>query len=140
MQTTTLDLGPQTAEVARVVAGVREDQLSSPTPCAGLDVAAVIDHLVGLTGAFRGAAEKVPQPPGPYPDAASLAADWRTRLPEQLDALAAAWREPGAWEGTTTIAGMELPAGAAGGIALNKLPAHGRIVRASTGQDRGAAK
>ena len=56
MQTTTLDPGPAAAEVARVVAGVRDDQLGAPTPCEWTSVAAVLDHLVGLTLAFRLAA------------------------------------------------------------------------------------
>ena len=134
MQTTTLDLGPQTAEVARIVAGVRDDQLAHPTPCTELNVAAVLDHLAGLTIAFREAAEKVPQAAGPYPDAAHLAEDWRTRLPQQLDALAAAWRQPGAWEGMTTIAGLQLPSSAVGLIALNEVLVHGWDVAAATGQ------
>jgi uncharacterized protein (TIGR03086 family) len=135
MQTTTLDFGPQTAEVARIVAGVRDDQLCHPTPCTELNVAAVLDHLVGLTVAFREAAEKVPQPPGPFPDAANLADDWRSRLPQQLDALAAAWRDPGAWEGMTTIAGMELPGSAVGVIALNEVLLHGWDLAAASGQE-----
>jgi uncharacterized protein (TIGR03086 family) len=135
MQTTTLDFGPQTAEVARIVAGVRNDQLCHPTPCTELNVAAVLDHLVGLTVAFREAAEKVPQPPGPFPDAANLADDWRSRLPQQLDALAAAWRDPGAWEGMTTIAGMELPGSAVGVIALNEVLLHGWDLAAASGQE-----
>ncbi|WP_116450194.1 TIGR03086 family metal-binding protein [Blastococcus litoris] len=135
MQTTTLDLGPQTAEVARIVAAVRADQLCHPTPCGELNVAALLDHLVGLTHAFREAAGKVPQPPGPYPDAARLAEDWRTRLPDQLDALAAAWREPGAWEGRAVIAGLDLPAGAVGVIALNEVLVHGWDLAAATGQE-----
>jgi hypothetical protein len=32
MQTMRLDFAPQAAEVARVVAGVRDDQLTDPTP------------------------------------------------------------------------------------------------------------
>ena len=32
---------------AQVVAGVRPDQLTSPTPCPDYDVAALVDHLVG---------------------------------------------------------------------------------------------
>ncbi len=44
MQTTNPDLGPQTAEVARIVAGVRDDQLPGPTPCPDMDVAALLDH------------------------------------------------------------------------------------------------
>ena len=57
----TRDFAPQAAEVARVVAGVRDDQLTDPTPCAGTSVAAMLDHFVGLTLAFRLGAEKQPQ-------------------------------------------------------------------------------
>src|SRR5829696_1791508 len=135
METTTSDLGPQTTEVARIVAGVRDDQLGDPTPCSDLNVAAVLDHLVGLTVAFREAAEKVPQASGPYPDAANLAEDWRTRLPQQLDALTAAWREPAAWAGMTTIAGMQLPGSAVGLIALNEVLIHGWDLAVATGQE-----
>src|SRR5918998_681743 len=110
MQTTTRDFAPQTAEVARIVASVRDDQLGRPTPCPDMDVAALLDHLVGLTYAFRAAAEKAEGTGGPVPDAANLAPDWRTRLPAQLAALAAAWRAPAAWDGMTTIAGMSMPA------------------------------
>ena len=54
----TLDLTPQTTEVARVVAGVRDDQLGDPTPDEGTTVAALLDHLVGLTTAFAMGARK----------------------------------------------------------------------------------
>ena len=94
---TSIDLTPQAASVARVVAGVRDDQLTDPTPCTGTSVAAMLDHLVGLTLAFRLGAEKTSQAGGPSADADQLPADWRERLPQQLDALAAAWRQPSAW-------------------------------------------
>ena len=84
-----------------MVAGVRDDQLTDPTPCAGTSVAALLDHLVGLTLAFREAAEKVPQSGGPRADADNLPPDWRTRLPQQLDGLVAAWQQPSAWDGST---------------------------------------
>src|SRR4051794_6529303 len=93
---TSIDLGPQAASVARVVAGVRDDQLSDPSPCAGTPVAGILDHLVTLTVAFRMGAEKSPQPDGRLPDPAKLPADWRERLPQQLDALVAAWQQPAA--------------------------------------------
>ena len=41
------------------MAGVRDDQLTGPTPCTGTSVAAMLDHLLGLTTAFRMAAKKV---------------------------------------------------------------------------------
>jgi uncharacterized protein (TIGR03086 family) len=135
MQMTTPDLAAPAAEVTRVIAGVRDDQLADPTPCAGTSVAALLDHLEGLTVAFRLAAEKSPQAGGPSADAAHLAPDWRTRIPAQLDALAAAWRAPGASDGHTDIAGMRMPAAAVGVVALNEVLVHGWDLAAATGQE-----
>ena len=131
----TPDLGPAAAEVARIVAGVRDDQLGDPTPCAGTSVAAMLDHLIGLTTAFRMAAEKVRPDGGPSADAANLAPDWRTRLPAELEALAAAWRAPGAWEGMAEAGGVQMPASAMGVVALNEVLVHGWDLAAATGQD-----
>ena len=135
MQTTTLDFAPQTGEVARIVAGVRNDQLRHPTPCPDMTVAALLDHLVGLTLAFRRAAEKAEGTGGPVADAANLAPDWRSRIPAQLDALAAAWREPSAWEGTVEVAGVRMPAPAMATVALNEVLIHGWDLAAATGQE-----
>jgi uncharacterized protein (TIGR03086 family) len=131
----TRDFAPQAAEVARVVAGVRDDQLTDPTPCAGTSVAALLDHLVGLTLAFRKAAEKMPQSGGPRADADNLPPDWRTRLPQQLDGLVAAWQQPSAWEGSTEIAGMTMPGAAAGTTGLNEVLIHGWDLAVATGQE-----
>src|SRR3954469_15184072 len=131
---TNIDFGPQTEAVGRVVAGVRDDQLTDPTPCTELSVAAVLHHLDTLSVAFRGAAGKQPQGPGPQPDADRLAPDWRTRIPAQLDALAAAWREPSAWEGSTDIAGMRMTGGEVGVVAVNEVLLHGWDLAAATGQ------
>ena len=135
MQTTTLDLGPQAAEVARVVAGVGDDQLTAPTPCAGTPVAGLLDHLVGLTLAFRLAAEKRPLPGAPRASAEHLPADWRTVIPQQLDALVAAWQEPAAWEGMAEAGGVQMPAPAIGVVALNEVLVHGWDVAVATGQE-----
>jgi uncharacterized protein (TIGR03086 family) len=132
---TSPDLAPQAAEVARVVTGVRDDQLTNPTPCEGTSVAALLDHLVGLTIAFREAAEKIPQTGGPRADAANLAPDWRIRIPMQLDGLVAAWQHPTAWQGDTHIAGMEMPAAAAGTAGLNEVLIHGWDIAVATGQE-----
>src|SRR5688500_4830874 len=129
------DLAPAAAETARIVAGVRDDQLTGPTPCTGTSVAALLDHLPELTTAVWMAAEKVRPDGGPSADAANLADDWRTRLPEQLDALAAAWRAPGAWEGMTEAGGVQMPAEAMGVVALDEVLVHGWDVAAATGQE-----
>jgi uncharacterized protein (TIGR03086 family) len=134
MQTTTPDLAPAAAEVARVVAGVRDEQLTDPTPCDGTSVAAMLDHFVGLTLGMRMAAEKTPMQGAPKADANTLPADWRTRLPQQLDALVAAWRQPGAWDGETEAGGVRMPASSMGVVALNEVLVHGWDLAVATGQ------
>ena len=131
----TRDFAPQATEVARVVAGVRDDQLTDPTPCAGTSVAALLDHLVGLTLAFRKAAEKMPQSGGPRADADNLPPDWRTRLPQQLDGLVAAWQHPTAWEGSAEAGGVRMPAPAMAVVALNEVLVHGWDLAVATGQE-----
>jgi uncharacterized protein (TIGR03086 family) len=135
METKTLDLGPQAAEVARIVAGVREEQLTGPTPCAGTPVAGILDHLAGLTLAFRSAAEKKPLAGGPRASADSLVADWREVIPARLEALAAAWRAPSAWDGEAEVAGARLPAAAMGTVAANEVLVHGWDLAVATGQE-----
>ncbi len=131
----TVDLGPQAAEVARLTDRVRDDQLSGPTPCGGTSVAGLLDHLVGLTLAFRMAAAKTPLPGGPSADADHLPADWRERLSAQLSALASAWRDPAAEEGETEVGGVRLPASSIGTIAVDELVLHGWDLAVATGQD-----
>jgi uncharacterized protein (TIGR03086 family) len=131
---TQLDLGPQAEVVKGVVAGVREDQLDAPTP-SDVPVAGVLDHLVGLTLAFRMAAEKTPVPGAPVVNADDLAPDWRTRIPAQLDALVAAWRRPQAWEGTAQAGGVTMPAPAMAAVALDEVLVHGWDLAVATGQE-----
>jgi uncharacterized protein (TIGR03086 family) len=140
MQTTTLDLAPQAAELARVAAGVRDDQLPDPTPCADTSVAALLDHVVGLTLAFRLAAQKQPQRAAPTAAADSLPADWRERVPRQLDELVEAWRAPEAWQGDVEVGGVTMPAPDMAVVALDELLVHGWDLAVATGQDFRAAE
>jgi uncharacterized protein (TIGR03086 family) len=137
MQTSRLDLGPQADVLKRVVAGVRDDQLTAPTPCADTPVAALLDHVVGLTAAFWHAAEK--QPGGAASvGAAHLTPDWRSVIPAQLDALVAAWQQPSAWEGTAEAGGVVMPAPVAAVVTLDEVLVHGWDLAVATGQDYAA--
>jgi len=130
-----LDLHPATREVARLLDGVSDDHLSNPTPC-DYDVATLLEHLMGLTLAFTWAAEKSAagsQPPQPSGDA--LDPSWRSELPPRLEALAAAWTEPAAWEGMTEAGGVTLPGEVAGLVALDEVVLHGWDLAKATGQD-----
>jgi len=132
----TLDLEPAARRVAGLLDGISDDQLDAPTPCADTSVAALLDHFVMLTAAFRDAARKVPGRDDPPPQASAehLDPQWRTVLPSQLDELVAAWREPAAWEGTARAGGVELPAPAMATVALDELVLHGWDLARATGQ------
>ena len=131
--TTSVDLMPAVAEASRVVAGVRDEQLDGPTPCADTTVAALLDHVHGLAVGLRLAAEKRPTG-APSASAEGLPADWRSRIPRELDELAVAWQDPAAWEGTSEPGGVALPATWAGRVALNEVLVHGWDLAAATGQ------
>jgi uncharacterized protein (TIGR03083 family) len=65
---------------ADLVDGVRPDQQHAPTPCPDLDVAALVDHLVGATAKFthsRGVTPSEPGPEGYRSVAAQLLATYR---------------------------------------------------------------
>ncbi|WP_179201121.1 maleylpyruvate isomerase N-terminal domain-containing protein, partial [Streptomyces scabiei] len=95
-----LDLAPQARIVARLAQGVRDDQLSDPTPCPEYAVHNLLGHLLGLAVAFRDAGRK---DLGPTTDTNPQAAlpdvgpGWREALPQVLDELGAAWRDAAAW-------------------------------------------
>jgi hypothetical protein len=79
-----LDLDPAAATLTGLVVAMRDDQLTAPTPCPGTTLAAMLEHVDGLSLAFTAAATKVPLPGGSQPpsaDASRLGSDWRTRIP-----------------------------------------------------------
>ena len=56
----TTDLGPAATNVARVLAGITDEQLTAPTPCPRYTVGDLLDHVGGLSVAFMAAATKTP--------------------------------------------------------------------------------
>jgi uncharacterized protein (TIGR03086 family) len=132
-----LDLGPAAGRLADLVRTVGDDQLGAPTPCPDYALGDLLEHVGGLAVAFANAARKGGGPLAEFAgsgDAARLAADWRTGIPAALDELAAAWRDPAAWEGMTRIAGSDTPAEVAGLVALDEVVLHGWDVARSLGR------
>ncbi|MGW0028197.1 TIGR03086 family metal-binding protein [Rhodococcus sp. NPDC003383] len=131
-----LDLDPAARTMTRVIAGIRDDQLTARTPCRDATLGDLLDHVGGLSVAFTAAATKefgeiTARPPAP--SAANLGDDWRTRIPAQVAALAQAWHDPAAWTGTTQAAGLDLPGRIAGLVALDELVIHGWDLAAAAG-------
>ncbi|MEV7235992.1 TIGR03086 family metal-binding protein [Streptomyces sp. NPDC051020] len=133
----TADLGPAARQVAALLDGIEEKQLTDPTPCPDYAVRELLAHLVGLSRAFRDAARK---DLGPTTDSSPAAAlpvlgdDWREALPPLLDELVTAWRDPSARQGMTRAGGVDLPGEVAAMVALNELVVHGWDLARSTGQ------
>jgi uncharacterized protein (TIGR03086 family) len=133
-----VDLGPSGERLLAVAAHVDDAQLDAPTPCAGRTVGQLVQHLVGLTQAFRAAADKDlgpltdTNPDGDgWPD---LEPGWREALAEQVPAMVAAWRDPEAWEGMTRAGGVDLPGQVGGLVALDEIVLHGWDLARATGQ------
>jgi uncharacterized protein (TIGR03086 family) len=140
-----LDSGPHTMidmttacrRTAALLGAIRDDQLDAATPCERFPLADVVAH-VGLLGlAFAAAARKDlgELTDAPPEGAFVLDDDWRDRYPANLAKLAAAWREPAAWEGMTRIAGMDMPGETVAMIALGEVTIHGWDIAVATGQD-----
>jgi uncharacterized protein (TIGR03086 family) len=132
-----LELSPSTRQLTGLLANIDDDQLRAPTPCPDYTLGDLIDHVNGLTVAFRFAASKQPLPAaggGPSGDARRLGDDWRDRIPTQLEQLAQAWRDTGAWEGMTAAGGVALPGQVAGLVALNEVVVHGWDISRASGQ------
>ena len=131
------DLLPTARRLGELVGDVDDGQLDAPTPCPDYTLGDLLDHIGGLAVAFAEAARKEQgrnasqAPPG---STANLPADWRTRIPADLETLGAAWQASEAWDGTTVIAGMEMPASAVGAVAMDEVVTHAWDLARSLGQ------
>jgi uncharacterized protein (TIGR03086 family) len=135
-----LDFDPPVRQLRALLLGVDDDELTGPTPCPDWTVAALLDHLTGLSLAFTQAARKRADAPGtggppPAPSARHLSPHWRSRLPVLLEELDTAWRDPAAWTGTAQAGGVTMPATALGTVAMNELVMHSWDLARATGQE-----
>jgi uncharacterized protein (TIGR03086 family) len=132
----TIDFGPATDALTRIVRGVRDDQLGDRTPCTEATVADLLDHVGGLAVAFRAAATKeaLPGENAPQADGSRLAEGFRDDIADRLAALAEAWRDPAAYDGLTLAGPIEMPAEIAVLVALDEVVVHGWDLARATGQ------
>jgi uncharacterized protein (TIGR03086 family) len=129
----THDLTPAADRMTALIQGVSDDQLDATTP-SDIPVAALLAHIAGLTLSFTEAAKREGGDRGAPPDPSLLGDDWRTRVPTDLSALAAAWTDPETWAGMTKAGGGDMPAEVAGLVALDELVLHGWDLAVATDQ------
>jgi uncharacterized protein (TIGR03086 family) len=132
------DLAPlATAEAVRIVRDITAAQLGAPTPCAEYTVRQLISHLLCWGPGLVGAATKstVPPPGASEAETDLTTGDWAGDLTAYLERLGAAWAEPTAWDGMTSMGGSpEMPAAMIGGMVCLEVVVHGWDLARATGQ------
>ncbi|RSN68078.1 TIGR03086 family metal-binding protein [Actinomadura sp. WAC 06369] len=122
-----IDLTPAVRELAALLDRVPDDRLAAPTPCAGFDVAALIDHVDEAARGFTAMAGREP--------AATGGADRRKAAAEHLRDLAEAWADPAAWRGDGDAGGgLVLPNETWGLVALTEAVVHGWDLATALGE------
>lgn len=142
METTAEHVPAAATGFNRVVAAIEPAQFPAPTPCADYDVRALLNHVLYWSPVLEAAANGV-APPADRPPNTEVAertanlvgADWREQLGASVEALAAAWARPEAWEGTGTFIAGEMPAAVLGAMTLVDLTVHGWDLARAIGVD-----
>ncbi len=131
-----IDIRPATDRMKTLLANVSDDQFDRPTPCPDARVGDLVDHVGSLTKGFIAVARKdVDGSEAPArPDRSKLEEGWRDRIDRDLGTLAEAWRDPEAWHGMTSAAGVPLPGQVAGLVALDELVVHGWDIAVAIGE------
>jgi uncharacterized protein (TIGR03086 family) len=120
---------------ARVVSGVRADQLAGPTPCTGWDVRALANHLIlwtsySLEQRAHGESVSPELMERDFAAAPDFAADYKAALRRAL----AAWADPAAWDRKLDVMGSATPASDVAAMNLVEMVMHGWDLAVATGQ------
>jgi uncharacterized protein (TIGR03086 family) len=118
---------------AKIVAGVKPDQLDDPTPCSEFDVRALGNHMTGFLPYAANAFRKGPAMEGEAPDFTQ--GDWARAYRTMAADLVAALGEEGALEGEVEFGAGSMPAQNAAGITLMELTVHAWDLARATGQE-----
>jgi len=125
-----------TTVVTGVVRGCAGAAPSSSTPCGEFDLAALVNHMAGTTGALADVGERrTLDPEDPWGSRTEIAAaDWPQALADRLARLGAVWSRKETWEGTVAIGDSEMPASSIGDTAFIEVLVHGWDLARTTGQ------
>jgi uncharacterized protein (TIGR03086 family) len=118
-------------QTVELVAGVRPDQLSLPTPCTEWDVRKLIEHMVGGNWNSAAAAEGKPAQPGRTDDPGDNPTD---AYRQSAEAAKQAWGKPGRVEGLYEMPMGTLPGQMVLSVRLLETLTHGWDLARATGQ------
>jgi uncharacterized protein (TIGR03086 family) len=122
------------------IRGADTARYDDPSPCADYAVRDVVNHLAfGFLLAHRSgtrepwnpawsAADRTPYLVG-LPDE-----EWARACAEQAASTAAAWADPGAWEGETSMGGSAMPAALVGAMMTAEFAVHAWDLAVATGR------
>jgi uncharacterized protein (TIGR03086 family) len=125
------DLDAAIAGVERILARIRADQWELPTPCDGVDVRGMVNHLVTGNLAF---VTLVTGTEPPVHDADHLGDDPFFAFRASADLLAAALRRPGVEARTYELPFGPVPGSELAGIRITECLGHGWDLARATGQ------
>lgn len=129
------EMAAAAAESARVVGGVRSDQLSAATPCTDWDLHALLNHIIlwtAYSAERRARDEQVPEElmNADFVAQPGYAADYAA----QLDKAVAAWSDPAAWERKLNVMGSPTPAADVAALLIAEMVLHGWDAAKASGQ------
>lgn len=130
-------LRPAAAEFLRITSALAPAELAAPTPCAGYDVRALLNHLL-YWGPWLAAAGRREEPPAPgagEAEAGLVSGDWASALEKQTETLVDVFGTSSAWEGMTALGTARMPASVVGDMVLGEFVLHGWDLAKATGQE-----
>ena len=128
------DLDRALTATGAIVAGVRDDQWTAPTPCPELDARGVLNHLVRGNLLFVAIIRDRPRP---VPGADHLGNDPLAAFRQAAAELQAAFAEPGVLESVYTAPFGTAPGARLAHVRVVELLAHGWDLARATGQPAG---
>ena len=129
------EMAAAAAESARVVGGVRSDQLSAVTPCNDWDLHALLNHIIlwtAYSAERRARDEQVPEELMNKDFAAEPG--YAAGYAAQLDKAVAAWSDPAAWERSLNVMGSPTPAADVAALLIAEMVLHGWDAAKASGQ------
>src|SRR4051812_12937533 len=120
-------------QTGQIVAGVKQDQLARPTPCADWDTRALLNHTIGVVEMFDDAVQTKPFNGSMFANdnvGDDPGASYEQRAAVLRDTLA----QPGVLDRTWTMPFGEVPGAVGAGFAFLELFQHGWDVARASGQ------